>query len=314
MLRTALILALIATVAAGSELVFRGTDGSSCTFAKSGASVTSSCDFSALGTSTSSLLQRVESLESKIDRILGCEDGMYANDAFTHLSNRCQKCHAKCHHCTGPADSQCTKCEGSKFLHGGKCVAKCTCSNGAPHTGRKCAQNAGTEQCASCNKGYHIEGSKCEPDCDKTLVPRVTREDRSGCNSSGAPSSCQNTHGWFCCHRHSYKSGHKPTDDTDVEYTFSSVAGLERIDVSQHGNGVNCIRAFWDGKDAGEICPWGHRRGGGQYGERSGGSFDGFNRSVRGTHLRLKITDTSLSNGWAMYKINPIVFNGCPGN
>ena len=58
--------------------------------------------------------------------------------------------------------------------------------------------------------------------------------------------------------------------------------------------------------------PHGHKRGGSQYGERSISTFSsGFNHAVSGRNMVITITDTPLSNGWAVYAIRPQVKATC---
>ena len=65
--------------------------------------------------------QLVANLDDKLKRILACEDGKWANPAFTTLQDRCLPCHADCHHCSGKNHDQCTKCAGDKIFHENKC-------------------------------------------------------------------------------------------------------------------------------------------------------------------------------------------------
>ena len=105
--------------------------------------------------------QLVANLDDKLQRILACEDGKWANDAFTSLKDRCLPCHADCKHCSGKNHDQCTKCAGDRIFHENKCWEPCTCSNGTAKAGVACVQaikasQGKREQCASCAHGFFV--------------------------------------------------------------------------------------------------------------------------------------------------------------
>ena len=103
-----------------------------------------------------------------------------------------------------------------------------------------------------------------------------------------------------------------------VTYRYSSAVAIDRIELEQHTNGINCLRVELDGKNAGESCPNGKPRGGSRYSEHQKHTFTGFNSEVSGKELKIFITDTPLSNGYAVYNIVPKVKmctgqSGCVG-
>jgi hypothetical protein len=76
----------------------------------------------------------------------------------------------------------------------------------------------------------------------------------SGSNAAHS-GSCQTAGGSFCCHDHTYTTPNFPDPGyAFATYTYDSDVVLQRVEVEQHSNGVNCVRAELDGADAGIAC------------------------------------------------------------
>jgi hypothetical protein len=190
----------------------------------------------------------------------------------------------------------------SKSCGGGSRLRSRTC-NGRAHGGADCTGDAAESQ--SCS------AAPCGPYC-KPGTPSGSESKRC-LNDASAPSNCSGGSG-FCCHDHQYSSGHKPVPDrANLEFTYTEPVTLTTLRLEQHANGVNCVRAELDGKNAGESCPSGLKRGGSQYREHEWSTFSGFNPTVSGKRLAIFISDTPLAHGYAFYNVQPAVKFACTG-
>ena len=122
-----------------------------------------------------------------------------------------------------------------------------------------------------------------------------------GCAGGGScVTAVGSGYGAFCCHAHDYTSFQTPSQENAyAAYTFAGAVAISTVDIEQHANGIDCLRAELDGKDAGTRCVSNQGNGNNnQFGEHSISSIVGFNTSVTGTNLKLFITKTSLKDGW----------------
>jgi hypothetical protein len=117
----------------------------------------------------------------------------------------------------------------------------------------------------------------------------------------------------FTLHDHRYKMAHIPDKYRSiVNYEFSQPVKIDQILVVQHTNGITCLEGFV-GDDINNLQsvgtiwgPTGDALGGCVFPEGSLQLFDHFPNPKKGKFLRLRIKKTSLTNGYALYKIIPI--------
>merc|ERR1719353_2512710 len=99
--------------------------------------------------------------------------------------------------------------------------------------------------------------------CNKAITGEVTCTSGSNAGKSG---SCNTPGGTFCCHDHTYVASQYP-DPTYAFYTydFAGPIALSSVQIEQHSNGIDCLRAELDGKDAGTHCVSNQGNGGGDH-------------------------------------------------
>jgi hypothetical protein len=98
-------------------------------------------------------------------------------------------------------------------------------------------------------------GEPCLPVC---TAATVTNEVACTSGSNAAHSgSCQTAGGSFCCHDHTYSPANSQHPDPAfafATYTYGSDVVLDKVEIEQHTNGINCMRGELDGVDAGTFC------------------------------------------------------------
>jgi hypothetical protein len=152
------------------------------------------------------------------------------------------------------------------------------------------------------------------PSCNTSPIAEQACTSGSGATTSGSCSAPSRSWGDFCCHDSTYTSSQHPDPSfAFATYNYDTAVSLSNVNIEQHTNGIDCIRAELDGKDAGISCVANQGNGGNaHFVEHSTSMLNGFDSSVTGYYLKLFVHKTSLINAFATYMMKPTVACAVP--
>lgn len=116
-------------------------------------------------------------------------------------------------------------------------------------------------------------------------------------------------------HSHRYTEPFVPVFSTVISYTFDEPTVVDSLNLLQHTNGITRLEGFV-GNDLGSLTsvgnifgPRGDVRGASVFSEGESSVFD-FNNTLAGTIFQFRITQTSLTDGYALHRAYPLRSDG----
>ena len=108
------------------------------------------------------------------DRI--CYDDCASTNQYKDTADRiCKDCHSTCLTCSGPLDTDCLSCSGSRYLYGSKCLTDCgegKYGDSTTSTCKNCNSNCKTcktpnepNTCLTCRSNMYLKSNLCTTPC-----------------------------------------------------------------------------------------------------------------------------------------------------
>ena len=170
--------------------------------------------------------------------------------------------------------------------------------SGAIITGVSIPENSMDSDCYPLNSGiWSVTGTEAEPVHTKGGIGNIVNPDKL------TP---------FVLHDHHYVNNYMPdTSRAIITYEFDEAVYIDKVTVDQHRNGIIRVQVLvGDSLDnmtsIGNIFGnRGYITGSDRFFEHEISTFDFAETDIAGKYFQLKITMTSLHNGWAAYQIVP---------